>query len=241
MSQGSGGSISSTGNSVGHAGQGGSGSPSPIPSLTTKATIWISILGLVAGVMTVASAYLGLQTAQIFQAKEQAQADAASKGSEISALQDRNNELQTENDELRSQLGGPTAAPLSPAGPSVRHAGQITLAYGGSGVDLDAPSSDPQWGSPASYTDTGDLMYTQNSFLLAFYGEALVLGETKADYDSCRSNTGYAGGTIDVSDVPVGTYICEKTGQKRYSALRLIAIDSSKATFDVVTYDPPYE
>jgi len=33
--------------------------------------------------------------------------------------------------------------------------------------------------------------------------------------------------------------MCEKAGQKRHSALRLIALDSSEATFDVVTYDPP--
>jgi len=207
--------------------------------MTARPTIWISVLGLVAAGMTVLSAYLGLQTAQITQAKEQAQADAASKGSEASALQDTNSQLQTENDALRSQLGAPTATPLPSAGPSVRHAGQITLALGGSGVDLDAPDSDSQWGSPARYTDNGDLMYVQDSFILSSYGEALVLGDTKADYDSCRSNTGYAGGAVDVSELPVGSYMCEKTGQNRYSALRLIALDSSKATFDVVTYDPP--
>ena len=67
----------------------------------------------------------------------------------------------------------------------------------------------------------------------------LVLQDLKADYTSCRERTGYSSSSIDSRSLKPGAYLCVKTDEKRYAALRLIDIDSSSATFDVVTYDPP--
>ncbi len=222
--------------------------PSPPPSSRSDTnsrrwTLLEKFLAIVGALLALGTAYLGYQTAQMTQAKEQAQAAAASKGAEASALQDQNGQLQDQNNKLRSQLGGPTAPPRTPTGPSVRHAGQLTLAaVSGGGADLDSPPSDPQWGGSADLNSDGDLAYGGRNVDFGFYSEVLFMKSAKADYDSCSTTTGYGSGhdsTIAVADFPIGSYICLKTNEKRYSAIRLIAVDASKATFDVVTYDPP--
>lgn len=225
--------------------------PPPQPDSSDSARRWTvaeKALSALAGVLAVASAVLALQAAQITSARDQAQESEQAASGELSALQGEVESLRAENDSLRAQnvppssttrLPGPNAEPEAGAAVTVRHAGEITVAADGSGVDLDAPASDPQWGSPASYTRDGDLAYTSGRLVPAFYGELLRLGDTEANYNSCRESTGYSDGRISFDDIPVGSYICQKTGDRRISALRLTALDASSATFDVVTYDPP--
>jgi len=206
-------------------------------------------LAALTAVLALGSAFLGLQTANIIQAKEQAQAAEANKNSDLSSLQNQYDALksqydaaQAENGRLRSQLGlgGPTANPQVSAGVSVRHTGELVLASpNGAYADLDSPQSDPQWttnlggSSELGYYGQGDTIDTKNS-------PVLYLGDKIADYDTCRSQTGYSTNNIDVGSTSAGEYFCWKTSEKRYAALRLTQLDESKATFDVVVYDPPY-
>ena len=67
-----------------------------------------------------------------------------------------------------------------------------------------------------------------------------VCGETPADYDVCRSTTGYKQGNFEASQVPAGQNLCVKTNDSRYSAIKVIRIDKSELVIDVVTYDPPF-
>jgi cell division protein FtsB len=226
--------------------------PSPQPNhppdrSNRRWTLAEKVLTIFAALITVVSGVLGVQAAQISKEKEQLASSDQAKSQDLGSLQARLDQLNAENDSLRAEneafreragLPGPTSRPQSSAGSSIRHAGQLTLAAGGSGVDLDSPSTDPQWGSPASYTGDGDLDYNGREFTVAFYGEYLLLGSEPADYDSCR-RPGYQGGSFAVDEILVGEFVCEKTGDKRIAAIRLVELDSSKATFDVVTYDPP--
>jgi len=205
-------------------------------------------LAALTAVLALGSAFLGLQTANIIQAKEQAQAAEANKNSDLSSLQSQYDTLKTqydaaqaENGRLRSQLGlgGPTADPQASAGVSVRHTGELVLASpNGAYADLDSPQSDPQWTtnrggySELSYYGQGNIIDTSSP--------VLYLGDKKADYDTCRSQTGYSTNDIDMGSISAGEYFCWKTSEKRYAALRLTQLDGSKATFDVVVYDPPY-
>lgn len=71
-------------------------------------------LAILAAMLAVVSAYLGLQTALITQARNEAQTSAAAKDTDLNQLNARfdelegvNERLRTENGQLRSQLGLP--------------------------------------------------------------------------------------------------------------------------------------
>lgn len=190
-------------------------------------------LATLTALFALATAVLGLWTAQVTQDKKDAQADAASSGAKASALQQQNNELQT-------KLIGPTGSPLPNASPTVRHAGQVTLAVGGPSADLDAPDTDEQWGANGNqgYADVG---YDGSRITFTDSSQILNVGTTAANYDTCKSRTGYVIGSsfsIGVGSIKPGVSLCEKTNQHRYSVIRLLQLDASKAIFDVVTYDP---
>lgn len=202
-------------------------------------------LAVISALLAVATAYLGLQTAKVAQAKERAQTAVATKDTDLSSLQDQFNQLQSryaqlqaENEQLKSQLGlpGPTADPQPTPGATVRHSGQLVLVDGGPNANLDSPSSDPQWQTGFLDSDLGIVPGT-----MVLYGDAsaLYLGDTKADYSTCRGRTGYSSNRIDFGILEVGKYLCVKTEEKRYSALRITSLSPTQVAFDVVTYDPP--
>jgi hypothetical protein len=195
----------------------------------------VAVLGLATAVLTLLTAYLGYQTASLSKQEKEAQAAAQSN-------QQRADGLQQENEDLRSSLNVPSATTRPSASPSERHSGQITLASTGGQADLDAPQSDPQW-STDSTNGQGDLEYYSGTQIYFSYGNKyLPLGNTLADYDTCRTTTGYISGgskPVRIGDVQPGTYYCVLTSENRYSAIKVLSINQDEATFDVVTYDPP--
>jgi outer membrane murein-binding lipoprotein Lpp len=194
-------------------------------------------LGFVAAILALATAILGYKAATLSQAKDQVQ---ASSSSQVSDLQARIQQLQTENRQLRSQvnLSTPSASPQAPPVATVRHSGHLTLAsftY----ADLDAPSSDPQWASNNG-TGSPDLYNAGTGLDPQYYAAALALGSTQATYDRCRNQTGYSATTrLKYGSMSLGQYFCWKTTDGRYAALRLTQLANSSVTFDVVVYDPP--
>lgn len=214
----------------------------PADSGSRKSTIAEKVLAVIAALLVVGSAYLGLQTARITQAKEQAQAAAATKNVDLSSLQGQYNQLQNrydqlqrENADLKSQLDlpGPTADPQAPQTGSVRHSGQLVLASGVK-ADLDSPSSDPQW-----QTGLSDIRYYPGRIVLYAHARALYLDDTEADYATCRNRTGYSSRNIDTGTVAAGNYLCINTTDKRYAALKITQLNSAQIAFDVATFDPP--
>jgi len=209
---------------------------------------------VLAAALGVLSALFALQTAQISKAKEQAQTSTQNKETDLTALQGQfdelkrqNETLQYENGQLKLRLGlpSPTAGPQQPTGASARHSGAIVLSASGGEADLDSLQSDLQWrGKLNQYAGLGNLGYQDLGYdgTRVLFGNGTVvlfLGSTKADYETCRSRTGYGNVLIDNTTIQPGDYFCMKTGEHRYSAVRLTQMNSSKATFDVVTYDPP--
>jgi len=210
---------------------------------TRRWTLAEKALSVAAGVLAVISAVLALQAAQISSDKDEAQQAEESRSEDLSSLQrqfdqlkNENSSLKAENERLRGDAGisGPTADPLSPSTVSIRHSGQITLAINGNGIDLDSPASNPQRNSGDTdfyYSSVGSLAFGRSSKLL--------LGQTEANYDSCRESTGYDDSNISGESFVVGEFICVKTSESRFSALKTIAVSSRSLSFDVVTYDPP--
>ena len=193
------------------------------------------ILGTLTALLALVTAALGLWTAQATQNEKSAQAQATSNGAAASALQSKNNELQDQNSQLRSQLNGPTASVLPGAPPSIRHQGKISVSSDGNQVDLDSPDSDPQW-----ETGNWDVRYASSGSGVVVFSSPVYALSTPADYDVCRSTTGYKQGNFDASQVPAGQNLCVKTNDSRYSAIKVIRIDKSELVIDVVTYDPPF-
>lgn len=198
----------------------------------SRLTVLEKGLTVVTAVLALGTGFLGYKSATISQAKDQAQAAADNTNSDLSSLQAEYDVLQADNARMRAQLGlpQPTADLPEPTAATVRHSGQLVLAIGGD-ADLDSPSSDPQWD-----TDQSDIYYPGSYIDVSLFASALYLGDKKADYKTCHNTTGYSDENLNAA---VGAYICVKTGQRRYSALRIAQLDSSKVTFDVVTYDPP--
>jgi cell division protein FtsB len=203
---------------------------------TSGWTILEKALSVVAALLAVASGILGYKAATLSQAKDQAQ---ASSSSEISGLQAQNQQLQAENNQLRSQLGlsAPSANPQARPAASTRRSGQLTLAVS-TYADFDAPMSDPQW-SNNNGSGTIDISNSGNQLGTQGTASELVLGSTRATYDACRNHTGYSREPINYEAVSPGQYLCWKTSEGRYVALRLIELGNQSVTFDVVVYDPP--
>lgn len=196
----------------------------------SRLTVLEKGLTVVTAVLALGTGFLGYKSATVSQARDQAQAAANNTNSDLSSLQADYDALHAENARLRTQLGLPlpTTDLQAPTDTTVRHSGQLVLANDRS-ADLDSPSSDPQWD-----TDYSDISH-KGSYIRV-YTTALYLGNKEADYNTCRNTTGYSSESLNTV---VGAYICVKTDQKRYSVLRITQLDSSKITFDVITYDPP--
>lgn len=213
--------------------RGRTSTPAPTLGPSPRATLIISILSVIAALFGIATAYLGYQTAAITKAKDQAQQSAASSSSDITNLHNQVNHLKADNSQLRSELGSPTASPLPSANITIRHSGQLTASDNGPQVDLDSPASDPQW-------NTGSREFgVQGSSVYLLNGTVLDLGGTKADYDTCHNTTGYTSNSLDTTSLIVGNYLCWRTGDGRYSALRILRLTNQNITLDIVTYDPP--
>lgn len=208
-----------------------------MPEITaSRLTVLERSLAVVTAVLALGGGVLGYKTATVTQAKDQAQAVAADTNNDLSSLQAEFDVLQAENMRLRAQLGlptGPTASAQAPTAASIRHRGELVLADG-SYADLDSPSADPQW-----TTGSSEISYYSSQSLIDVFTSALYLGGRKADYETCRNTTGYSDDDFDTGSVVPGDYICVKTDAKRYSALRITQVDSSRVAFDVVTYNPP--
>lgn len=162
----------------------------------SRLTVAERVLGVLTALLALATGLLAYRTATVTQAKDQAQVAAADRSTDLSslrreydALKSENEDTQTENARLRTQLGlgEPTAQPQPSAAPSVRHRGQIALASSGSKLNLDAPESDPQWGG-----DTVDIGFTGYQLRFHSGSQALILKDVNADYNSCRERTGYS-------------------------------------------------
>lgn len=201
---------------------------------TSRRTLLEKALAVLTALLTLGAAYLGYMSASLSNARDQAEEAAADTDNDLSSLQGKYDALRTENARLREQLGLPGPPPdpgTSATEARVRRSGQLTLATSRSG-DLDSPSSDPQWDDgQADIYYSGSAIVTYTSFV-----DLLYLGSKEADYDTCRNTTGYSDESIGAED---GAYICVKTSDNRYSAVRMTQPDSSKITLDIVTYDPP--
>lgn len=135
---------------------------------------------------------------------------------------------------MQSQLNGPTASVDPGAPPSERNSGQITLSTNGNTADLDSPKSDPQW-----QTGQSDVAYGENgrNYLSINYPSIQVTAP--ADYDMCRTTTGYRRNDYFAPDLTEGQYFCLKTSENRYAALKVLRLTPDRALIDVVVYDPP--
>jgi len=224
--------------------------PGPAPHGDESARKWTvaeKALSAIAGGLAVFSAFLALQAAQVSSARDEAQQAEQSTSEDLSSLQRQfdqlraeNQKLGTENQQLRDQAGlpgGPTADPVPTSGVTVRHSGPLTLAYSGNSGDLDSPQSDPQWQSGDRNSEITYEPYNPPS--LDISAPAISLGSVEADYNSCRTTTGYKESYFPASDIAVGDYFCIKTSGERYSALKVTGVSDEQLSFDIVTYDPP--
>lgn len=198
-----------------------------------RLTVLEKVLTIMAALLALGTAFLGYKSATISDARDQAQAVVADTNNDLTSLQAEYDALQAENMRLRGQLGLPGRTVDSPApttAATVRRSGQLTLAADRY-ADLDSPS-DPQWDDAVL-----DISYS-GSFIDNYSSSVslLYLGNKKADYETCRNTTGYSNESIGTV---ASAYICVKTDENRYSAVRIVQLDPSKITLDIVTYDPP--
>jgi hypothetical protein len=210
--------------------------PQPQPDRSERRfSLLNKFLATLTALFALATAVFGLWTAQVTQDKKDAQAEAESSGAQASALQGQNDQLKTENSDLQSRLNGPTASAIPLAAPTERNSGQVTLSVNGNTADLDSPRTDPQWQT----ADSDVSFYGYNTERQVRFSVPVIRIPTTADYDTCRSTTGYRQGNYDATEIVPGQYFCLKTNGKRYSAVKIIGLTPQQLVIDVVTYDPP--
>jgi hypothetical protein len=193
------------------------------------------ILAVVSGLLTVAASLLTLLTVNANHEKNLAQSTAADRGSQLTSAQQEISSLKQQTSQP-STTAETATTPASP-GATVRHAGNVSIAPGFS-VDLDAPGSDPQWGTMSSNDGKGDLDFDGRSFGYSLFSTTVKLPDSSAgSYDACRDETGYEHGRYPVDDLAPGQRYCVKTLDGRFAALRLISASTTKVSFDVTTYE----
>jgi hypothetical protein len=146
-----------------------------------------------------------------------------------------------------SGKAGPPSSPSSPpasstpAATGIYHQGALELAFN-SCADLDAPSSDSQWGELSANPDVGgaDLCSQYPSF--AGVNNAALVTVNSGTGTTCQNATGwFAVNYYKDLNLSVGSFVCVHTNQGRYSLLRVAAINSadSSIVFSVKTFKKP--
>ena len=137
-----------------------------------------------------------------------------------------------------------TATSSAPTGSTTAsgdwHSGSLTIAMN-SNADLDAPQSDPTWGevslpNGANYdlSFTGEVLSPQ--FGPQFQTQILSTGSTNTP--SCQTESGYGTGSLDITTLKIGTYLCAVTSEGRFAQLRLAKFPgvNQPVTFDVIVF-----
>jgi hypothetical protein len=212
----------------------GGGASAPKPKKSRSGAV-IAVLSLLTALLTLATGYLGYQTATITRDKEAA---AAQSSGQVGSLQQQVTQLKQENDGLRTQLGMPptdTPPGVSLAG-QVRHSGRITFVQGPY-VDADAPASDPKWGVDTS-TGNGDLyLPSDGSIATATSTKVVYLAGQRPDYATCSQNTTYRHQSIDRGLAQPGASFCLQTGEDRYAGVTILANANKQATLEITTWE----
>lgn len=180
-------------------------------------TLAEKILVVFTALLALGSAFLGLRTAQIAQAKEQAQASAATKGSDLSTLQEQYDQLKSQNDRLQAD-NAQLRSPTSPTASSVQR--EATPAFT---KDLTVPL----YGSYASIflaegdveccTGSTDLYYDNENgqfrIRTPFDSGEISEGVEQPSKAGCRDavDTRPAGGPI--TDLTSGKLFCAATSE----------------------------
>jgi len=184
--------------------------------------------------MTVLSAYLGLQTAKITQAKERAQANAESKESEVSTLQNRIGELQTENDELRSQLDAPPTGTTSTV-EARRFAGEVLVSG-----SLDLDENPPMNVGSAGGGTSNDIRRLGTSLIVSYFssvGRWTRQGQpTKAQCADVVASLDLGGG-YSFDDVERGPSFCLLTNENHIAFGKVQNVTSDGILLSVVIWD----
>jgi hypothetical protein len=220
-----------------------------------KWTVIEKLLAVAAAIFALATAWLGFQTAQLSNERERANTEAQSSGAEVLALEAQVRQLEAENQQLREGsssasdpgnnptpdasggTAGPNTDPILGASPIARHQGTIVLRS--AHVDLDAPASDSQW-SEVSGGRVEMWRGEHGDLLQIFNGSTwLPLGPEPANYATCSTQSGYTNTDVEEGQVQEGEYICVKTSERRFAAIRLLEIGLDHVKLDVTTFDPP--
>lgn len=215
--------------------------PAPRRSESRRASLLEKGLGVLAALLGVVSALFGYQAATATSERNQAQDVATTNGADAATLRnllDGTNaklaEVEAENERLRQRTG----APSNPS--TVRHEGPLSVAYGGN-ADLDS-QSDSKW---AATVETGaDLFYGTSGGRRDFYvgnsATGVFLGAKVANYEVCSALNTYVDSTrIYAGELSSGTYLCIKTGSKRYAAVKIVDFNDDYIAVEIVAYDPP--
>lgn len=120
--------------------------------------------------------------------------------------------------------------------PKIYHQGALFLT--GDNVDLDAPPSDPQWGTlNLTPGDQYDINGSGNSAIFILNNaQGVQLGSSTGN--SCFTATGYTNDRIGI-DTPalrIGQEICVETTEGRFSLLKIISLPQNGIQLYVTTY-----
>ena len=131
----------------------------------------------------------------------------------------------------------PSATPAAASG-GIYHQGPLVLAYN-TGADLDAPPSDRQWSELSASRDGGGADLWSLYPDLAGINGATVVTIDSGTSTACQNATGWlTPNSFQDLNLGVGSFLCVRTSQGRYSLLTVTAVDTTTntITFSVKTF-----
>lgn len=125
--------------------------------------------------------------------------------------------------------------------PTVWHQGSLAM-RGDARVDLDAPTSDPQWGAVSLSQDAEyDIRWFGSARVLYFLGDTAKGGFLPADSSiPCYEAAGFSASPLqNIKDFRTGRILCVATNELRIAQLKVTQFnaDDSSVAFDVTVYD----
>lgn len=226
---------------------------------TKQFELWTKFLGFLTAALLLVLAVISYFARDQSQLKEKAQTQAEDLSGDVNKLDEKigslendkatlsrqNTDLQAKLDVLVNQLADVGMAPKTTVTtpslvPAVRHSGALVITSSTRDVDLDAPSSDPQWGR-ANTSVGADVSSIRNGGMIGLLtGRQGVMMDSFSGYFSCESNPSFERSpTFEISRLRVGNTLCVRTDKGRIAALQIKSALPEKVSVDITTWELP--
>lgn len=202
------------------------------------------VVALVTAFVVLLTAYLAYKTTSLSTKSSQVQSTATSQSADLATLQTELKDVQAQNKSLNAALASALAVPqpsdsqsaATAATPAVRRQGSLTVLPNSLTADLDAPSTDPQWGRQTqSGSGEIDALSSDGTIKFGYSIESAKLGSLPPTYLNCSNNQSLQ--KDQTYDVSKGLKLCVITDEGRYATVTVSSVSASSMVLAIVVWE----